>query len=135
MPIFETERLVRRFVEKKEYYPRLVNSALAVSKASAEQFSADDKGLAALLDEISSQEYVVTRRSRQIMEGLLKDIYGDGLIYKGFENEIEPLCEVSQPLRQATKLADSLADRTKESSIDVARALMIKPPKYDREEL
>jgi hypothetical protein len=64
------------------------------------------------------------------MEGMLSEICADGDIFKGFEKKIQPLCEISQPLREASRLADSLADRAKEESVDVARALMIELPTY-----
>jgi hypothetical protein len=51
-------------------------------------------------------------------------------IFKGVEEKIRPLCGISQPLREASRLADSLADRAKEESIDVARALMIELPTH-----
>jgi len=125
VPILETEELVRRFLSRTEYQPRLVKDAYGVSKGSAEQFSSDDQSLSALLEEAESGDYVVTRRSREVLENLLGGIYQDGAIYKDFEQEIQPLCEISRPLREITKIADNLADRTKEESIDVARALMI----------
>ena len=124
---------MRRFVNHTGYQPKLVKSALGVAHGSAKQFSMDDKGLSTLLEEINSSEYVVTKRSRMTMQGLLDGIYGDGFIFKEFEDEIEPLCRISQPLRQVSRVADCLADKTKEESIDVARALMIDLPKRENE--
>jgi len=129
VPILETETLVRRLVDRTEYQPKLVKNAFEVSRGSAHQFSMDDQGLSALLKEINSAEYIVTKRSKKAMEEMLNGIYGDGFVFKEFENEIEPLCQISQALRQVSKLADTLADKTKEESIDVARALMIDLPK------
>lgn len=133
VPILETERLVHQLVERAEYQPRLVKNAFEVSRSSAHQFSMDDQGLSTLLEEINSAEYIVTKRSKRVMERMLNGIYGDGFVFKQFENEIEPLCRISQPLREVSKLADSLADKTKEESIDVARALMIDLPKRQLE--
>jgi hypothetical protein len=133
VPILETERLVHQLVERGEYQPRLVKNAFEVSRGSAHQFSMDDQGLSTLLQEINSAEYIVTKRSKRAMEQMLNGIYGDGFVFKQFENEIEPLCRISRPLRQVSKLADSLADKTKEESIDVARALMIDLPKRQLE--
>lgn len=133
VPILETERLVHQLVERGEYQPRLVKNAFEVSRGSAHQFSMDDQGLSTLLEEINSAEYIVTKRSKRVMEQMLNGIYGDGFVFKRFENEIEPLCQISQPLREVSKLADSLADKTKEESIDVARALMIDLPKRQTE--
>jgi hypothetical protein len=130
VPILETERLVRRFIDRPDYKPKLVKPALEISRGSAQQFSRDDEGLSALLREISSAEYIVTKRSKRVMEEMLCGIYDDGFLFKEFEGQIRPLCEVSQRLRQVSKLADSLADKTKEESIDVARALMIDLPKH-----
>jgi len=107
-----------------------VQKSLQVSNESAKQFSADDKGLSSLLAEFNCAEYVVTRNSKRLMEGMLSEICADGDIFKGFEEKIRPLCAISQPLRQASRLADSLADRAKEDSIDVARALMIELPAH-----
>jgi hypothetical protein len=129
VPILEAERLVKQFVDLPEYQPKLVKNAFEVSRSSANQFSMDDDGLTTLLEEIGSAKYVVTKRSKKVMEEMLNGIYGDGFVFKEFENEIEPLCQISQSLRQVSKLADSLADKTKEESIDVARALMIDLPK------
>ena len=129
VPILETETLVRRLLDRTEYQPKLVKNAFEVSRGSAHQFSMDDQGLSALLKEINSAEYIVTKRSKKVMEEMLNGIYGDGFVFKEFENEIEPLCQISQALRQVSKLADTLADKTKEESIDVARALMIDLPK------
>lgn len=129
VPILETEELVRSYLNRPEQQRKLVKNAIEVSKGSAHQFSLDDRGLTTLLDEIGSSEYVVTKRSKAVLEALLDGIYDDGLIFKEFEDEIEPLCHVSQPLREVSKLADALADRTKEESIDAARALMIRLPK------
>ncbi len=133
VPILETEDLVRSFLDRPDYQPKLVKTALQVSRGSAQQFSNDDKALSALLEELDSAEYIVTRRSKTLMEDMLSGIYGDGFIYKRFEAEIEPLCEVSRPLREVSKLANSLADRTKEESLDLARALMIRLPMRPQE--
>ena len=130
VPIIETEAYVRRFIQRIETQPRLVQRSLQVSSESAKQFSVDDKGLSTLLAEFNSAEYVVTRNSKRVMEGMLSEICADGDIFKGFEEKIQPLCAISQPLRQASRLADSLADRAKEDSIDVARALMIELPTH-----
>lgn len=130
VPIVETERYVRRFIHRTEYQPKLVKQSLQVSKGSAKQFSADDQGLSTLLAELDSAEYVVTRRSKRIMEDMLNGICADGAIFKGFKEKIQPLCAISQPLKEASRLADNLADRTKEESIDVARALMIDLPTH-----
>ncbi len=116
-----------------EYKPKLVNRALQVSEGSAQQFSTDDKGLSALLEEIDSAEYVVTRRSKRVMEEMLNGICADGRIFKGFEQEIEPLYEASPNLREVSKLADNLADKTKEESLDLARALLINLPTHTRQ--
>jgi hypothetical protein len=129
VPILETGKLVQRFMSHHDYHQRLAKSALQVSEGSAQQFSIDDEGLSALLDEITTANYIVTKRSRTAMEEMLKGIYGDGLIFKEFESEIKPLYDVSQDLRRVSRLADSLADKTKEESLDVARALLIQLPK------
>ena len=133
VPILETERLVRRLVDPTKYQPKLIKNAFEISRGSAHQFSIDDEGLSTLLEEINSLEYVVTKRSKKVMEEMLNGIYGDGFVFKEFESEIEPLCRISQPLRDVSKLADGLADKTKEESIDVARALMIDLPKRQPE--
>ena len=130
VPIIETEADVRRFIHQIETQPKLVQKSLHVSNQSAKQFSADDKGLPSLLAEFSYAEYVVTKNSKRVMEGMLSEICADGDIFEGFEKKIQPLCEISQPLREASRLADSLADRAKEESVDVARALMIELPTY-----
>jgi hypothetical protein len=131
VPILETESLVRRYVDRPDYQPRLLKPALEVSRASAQQFSSDDEGLSALLKEIGSAEYIVTKRSRKVMEEMLSGICDDGSLFKEFEGQIQPLCQLSHDLLQVSRLADSLADKTKEESIDVARALMIGLPKRD----
>lgn len=130
VPIIETEAYVRRFIHQIETQPKLVQKSLQVSNESAKQFSADDKGLSSLLAEFNYAEYVVTKNSKRVMEGMLSEICADGDIFKGFEKKIQPLCEISQPLREAARLADSLADRAKEESVDVARALMIELPTH-----
>lgn len=130
VPVIETEGYVRRFIHRIERQPKLVQRSLQVSNESARQFSSDDRGLATLLDEFNCAEYVVTRNSKRIMESMLSEICADGDIFKGFEEEIKPLCNISRSLREASRLADSLADRTKEESIDVARALMIELPTH-----
>jgi hypothetical protein len=130
VPILETEDYVKRFMSHTEYAPKLINSALQVSKSAAQQFSADDQGLSAMLEKIDSAEYIVTRQSRGVMEELLNGICSDGRIYKGFEQEIEPLCDASPPLRYISKLADNLADKAKEESMDLARALLIDLPTH-----
>ena len=133
VPILETGKLVRQLRDRTEYRTKLVKNAFEVSRSSAHQFSMDDEGLSTLLEEINSVEYIVTKRSKRVMEQMLNGIYGDGYVFKQFEHEIEPLCQISQPLRQVSKLADSLVDKTKEESIDVARALMIDLPKRQME--
>jgi hypothetical protein len=133
VPIVETDELIRRFVNRADYEPRLVRNALEVSDGSARQFSVDDKGLSTLLEEINSTEYVVTKRSRILMQRLLNGIYGDGFIFKEFEDGIEPLCRISPHLRKASKVADQLAVKTREESVDLARALMIDLPKRDND--
>jgi hypothetical protein len=128
VPILETEQYVRRFVGQPAYRPKLIKHAMKVSEGAAQQFSVDDMGLAMLLEEIDSAEYVVTKRSKRIMEEMLKGICADGLIFKEFEGAIDPLCEISPSLRQVSKIADGLADKAKEETIDVARALLIELP-------
>jgi len=132
VPILETKEYVRRFMNHSEYAPKLISGALQVSEGSAKQFSADDKGLSALLEKIDSAEYIVTRRSKGVMEGMLNGICDDGRIYKDFEQEIEPLCDASPPLRYVSKVADNLAYKTKEGSLDLARALLIDLPTHTR---
>lgn len=131
VPILETEQYVRRFVERSEYHTKLVRQALKVSDGSARQFSSDDEGLATLLHEVDSAEYIVTQRSKRVMEDMLNGICADGRIFKEFENSIGPLCKVSPPLRQSSNLADTLANKTKEESLDLARALLIRLPTQD----
>ena len=128
VPILETEKYVRRFMDRADYRHKLVKQALQVSKGSAQQFSADDEGLSVLLQEIDSAEYVVTKRSKKTMEEMLRGICADGFIFKEFAGEIDPLCEISPPLRDVSKVADGLADKAKEESFDVARALLIDLP-------
>jgi len=128
VPILETEHYVSRFVDRTEYRPKLVKQALKISDGSARQFSSDDKGLSTLLHEMDTAEYVVTKRSRMVMQDMLNEICADGRIFKRFEDCIQPLCEISPPLRQVSSLADSLADKVKEESLDVARALLIQLP-------
>jgi hypothetical protein len=129
VPIIETERLIERLLHRPEYRLKLAKNALRVSAGSAQQFSLDDMGLSTMLEEINTANYVVTKRSKTMMEEMLKGICGDGLIFKDFEKHIEPLYEVSQDLERVSKLADSLVDKTKEESLDVARALLIQLPK------
>lgn len=133
VPILETEQLVRRFVKRVPYQHKLVNSALKVSQGSARQFSLDDEGLSTLLEEIDSAQYIVTKKSKRAMQELVNGIYVDGFIFKEFESEIEPLCQISNSLRQMSKLADGLVDKTKEESVDVARALMLRLPGHGSE--
>ncbi len=133
VPILETEKYVRRFMNRSEYQAKLVKQALQVSEGSAQQFSIDDQGLSALLEEIDSAEYIVTKRSKRIMEDMLNGICADGSIFKKFEGDIDPLCDISRQLREVSKLADSLADRAKEESLDVARALLIDLPTQARD--
>lgn len=131
VPILETQQYVSRFVDQTEYRPRLVKQALEVSDGSARQFSSDDEGLSTLLHEMDAAQYVVTKRSRIVMEDMLNGICADGRIFKGFEQSIQPLCEISPPLRDVSNLADSLADKAKEESLDVARALLIQLPSLE----
>lgn len=128
IPILETEELVRRFIDQIDHRPTLVRDAMEVSNGSARQFSADDGALSSLLEELNSAEYIVTKRSKMVLEQMLRGICGDGTIFKDFEREIKPLFDISQPLRQVSKLADRLADKTKEESLDVTRNLMIELP-------
>jgi len=130
VPVLETEEYLKRFINQSKYKPKLVKRALQVSEGSAQQFSTDDKGLSTLLEEIDSAEYIVTKRSKAVMEEMLNGICDDGRIFKGFEHEIETLYDASSQLRGITKLADSLVDKTKEESIDLARALMIEMPTH-----
>jgi len=128
VPILETEELVRRFIGQVDYRPTLVRDAMEVSNGSARQFSADDGALSSLLEELNSAEYIVTERSKMVLEQMLRGICGDGTIFKDFERQIKPLFDISQLLRQVSQLADRLADKTKEESVDVARNLMIELP-------
>jgi hypothetical protein len=80
---------------------------------------------------MDATEYVVTKRSRHAVEEMLNGICADGRIFKEFEDSIQPLYEISPPLRQISSLADSLADKAKEESLDVARALLIQLPTQD----
>jgi hypothetical protein len=129
VPILETEKYVRHFMDRAEYRPQLVKQALQISKGSAQQFSTDDEGLSTLLEEIDSAEYIVTKRSKRIMEEMLNGICADGFIFKEFEGEIDPLYDLSRPLREVSRLADGLADKAKEQSLDVARSLLIDLPR------
>lgn len=82
-----------------------------------------------MLEEIDSAEYIVTKRSKRIMEEMLNGICADGFIFKEFEGEIDPLYDLSRPLREVSRLADGLADKAKEQSLDVARSLLIDLPR------
>jgi hypothetical protein len=119
---------VKHFIERAEYRYKLVKQALRVSDESALQFSKDDQGLTTLLGEIHSAEYIVTERSKRVMEEMLNGICADGRIFKGFERNIQPLCAISPPLRNTSSLANSLTDKAKEQSLDLARALLIHLP-------
>ena len=131
VPILETEKLVRTHMNHANSQPKLVKAALGVSQGSALQFSNDDIGLSTLLNELNSADYIVTKRSKTVMEEMLNGICKDGSIFKNFEHQIEPLYELSRTLLQMSKLADALADKTKEESIDVARALMVNLPDHE----
>ncbi len=133
VPILETEELVRRFIDRMDYRQKLVRDATEVCNGSAHQFSSDDSALSSLLEDLNCADYIVTKRSKIVVEQMLRGICGDGSIFKGFEQEIKPLFDISQPLRQVSQLADSLADKAKEESIDVARSLMIQLPTHDNE--
>jgi hypothetical protein len=128
VPILETEKLIRSHMNQTNNQPKLVKAALGVSEGSAIQFSNDDVGLSTLLNELNSADYIVTKRSRTVMEQMLSGICKDGSMFKEFEHQIEPLYELSRRLLQMSKFADALADKTKEESIDVARALMLNLP-------
>ena len=130
VPVVEAEQCLKRFMNQPVYRPKLVKQALQVSVGSAQQFSTDERGLSALLEEIDSAEYVVTERSKTVMEEMLNGICADGNIFKDFEHEIEPLYDASPRLQGVTKLADGLVDRTKEESLDLARALALNMPAY-----
>lgn len=119
---------MRLFKDREAYRPKLVQQALQVARGSAKQFSTDEESLSTLLDEIDSTQYVVTKRSKRTMEDMLSGICADGSVYKAFEDEIDPLCRSSPTLYETSKLADGLADRAKEESLDVARALLISLP-------
>lgn len=86
-----------------------------------------------MLDEIDSAEYVVNRHSKKVMEEMLNGMCADGSIFKEFEGEIDPLCHVSRSLREISKWADGLADKVKEESLDIARALLIDLPTQPRD--
>ena len=64
-----------------------------------------------------------------IIEEMLNGICADGRIFKSFEQDVEPLYQSSPQLRNVTKAADTLADKTKEESLDLARALLIEIPR------
>ena len=132
VPIIETAEYLKRFMRQPEKSSKLVKSALQVSEASVQQFSTDDEGLSTLLEEVDSTEYVVTGRSKRMMEEMLNGICADGHIFKDFELEIEPLYDDSSILRKVAKLTDGLVDRTREESIDLARALAIRMPTHMR---
>jgi hypothetical protein len=132
VPILETEKMIERLIDHPKYMPRLARRALQVSEGSVRQFQSDDVGLTSLLEQIHSAQFVVTHRSKPIMEKLLDGICGDGLIFKGFERKIEPLYPVSHELERTSKFADSLAEKTKEESFDIARALLIQLPKLEK---
>jgi len=130
VPILETKQYLKRFMGHFEYKPKLVNRALQVSKGSAQQFSTDDEGLSTLLEEVDSAEYIVTRRSKKVLEEMLNGICADGCIFKGFEREIETLYDASPDLRGVAKLANDLADKAREESLDLARVLLIEMPTH-----
>ena len=105
-----------------------MNQAIRVSDGSADQFSADEKGLSVLLEQVDSLEYVVTERSKRVIDAMLNGICADGSVFKDFEDTIRPLCEISPNLTEVSTMADNLANRAKEQSIDLARALLIPLP-------
>lgn len=128
VPILETREYVRRLASRAEYRQRLVNQSIRVSDGCADQFSADETSLSVLLNKVGSAEYVVTDRSRRVMDAMLNGICADGSLFKGFHETIEPLCRLSPNLREASNMADNLVDRTKEESLDLARALLLPLP-------
>jgi len=128
VPVLETQEYVRRLAPRLQYRCRLVNQAITVSNGCANQFSTDEKGLSVLLDEVDSSEYVVTERSKRVIDNMLNGICADSSVFKDFENTIQPLCEISPNLREVTSVADTHANRAKEQSIDLARALLMPLP-------
>ena len=128
VPILETQEYIRRLIHRIEYQHKLIKQATSVSTGTVHQFSTDDEGLSTLLQETGSAAYVVTQRSKRVVGDMLNGICADGRVFKEFEKNIQPLCNISPPLRDASTLADRLADKTKEESIDLARALLIKLP-------
>jgi hypothetical protein len=117
-----------RLAARAQYRHRLVNQAIRVSDGSADQFSTDHKGLSVLLEEVNSSEYVVTERSKRVIDDMLNGICADGCVFKEFEDTIQPLCQISSDLTKASAIADDLANSAKEQSIDLARALLIPLP-------
>jgi len=131
----ETQEYIRRLAPRVQYRCRLVNHGIAASNGCANQFSTDEKGLSVLLDEVDSSEYVVTERSKRVIGSMLNGICADGSVFKDFQNTIQPLCEISPSLREASSVADTHASRAKEQSIDLARALLMPLPKRQDERL
>lgn len=123
VPLLETEQLVRLFLDQVNLRKKLVEHATGVTEGSYRQFESDDEALVALADEIESAQYCVTRHAQARLTSLVRDIFGDGVIYKKFAASIEPLFEESNYLERISGLTSRVVDSTHEHSLDVARLI------------
>jgi hypothetical protein len=123
VPVLETEQLVRLLIDRVEFRKTLVEHATGVTEGSYRQFESDDEALVTLADEIESARYCVTRHAQACLASLVRDIFGDGVIYKKFAANIRPLFEESDYLERISGLTARVVDSTHEHSLDVARLI------------
>lgn len=104
VPIVETEKLIKLYLDKIGYYPKLINHAFEVLKKSYVYFCKDDNDLVYLIEAINSGNYTVSYKSKIVLSNMLQEIIFDNSLFKEFNNTLKPLFKISRMLRELSLL-------------------------------
>ncbi len=129
VPLVETEKLVNFHVERPSYHPMLVKRTTEVMERSYMYFCKDETYLLSLMAAVNSNEFTVSVRTQMALSTMLTDVYSDGLTFKGFEDSIEPLLELSQSLEEMTKLTDKKVDDNSCYAEEIGELIGVKIPR------
>lgn len=129
VPIIEAEKLVKFYVDKPRYHSMLLKHTKKVTGQSYVYFCDDETSLLGLMAAVNSKDYAVSVKSQVVLSDLLTDVYDDSLTFKNFEENIEPLIDISSDLEEMTSLTDQKAYSTRRYAKDLGDLIGVKVPR------
>jgi len=129
VPLVETEKMVSIFLDRGPYRPMLVKRATEVTELSYRYFCDDEASLMSLRAAVNSKEFAVNLRTQMILSSLLTGMHQDGGRFKGFEERIEPLMDLSPILEHVARMADEKVDGVRERAEEIGELIGVRVPR------